>query len=137
MYVKDIVYTDYNGVERTERAMFNLSQAEIVEYAYSVDGGLYNYVNRLITTKNIPKLMAMFKEIIFKSYGEKSPDGRRFVKSEELSRSFMETEAYSNFYMELAKNPDSVMEFLNGIIPVKMTQEEIEKATKDISMPQY
>ena len=137
MYVKDIKYTDYNGEERCERAFFNLSQAELTEYAYSVDGGLYNYVNRLITTKNVPKLMEMFKDIIAKSYGEKSPDGRRFIKSPELSKSFMETEAYSNLFMELATNPETVSEFLNGIMPVKMTTEEIENAKKEISTPKY
>jgi hypothetical protein len=137
MYVKDITFTDYDGVERTERAYFNLSQAEIAEYAYSVEGGLYNYVNRLITRKDIPKLMEMFKEIIIKSYGEKSADGRRFIKSPELVKEFMETEAYSNLFMELATQPNAVTEFLNGIMPVKLSKEEIDKATKDISTPQY
>lgn len=137
MYIKDITYTDFEGVERTERAHFNLSEAEITEYAYSVDGGLYNYVNRLITMRNIPKLMEMFKDIIVKSYGEKSPDGRRFIKSPEITKAFMETNAYSNLFMELATKPDSVKEFLNGVMPVKMSQEEIDKATEQISTPQY
>ena len=137
MYVKNITYNDYNGEERCERAYFNLSQAELTEYAYSVEGGLYNYVNRLIVTKNVPELMKMFKDIIVKSYGEKSADGRRFVKSPELTKAFMETEAYSNFFMELVTKPESVNEFLNGIMPVKMTQEEIDAAKKEISTPKY
>jgi hypothetical protein len=137
MYVKDIKYTDFDGVERNERAYFNLSEAEVTEYAYSVDGGLYNYVNRLVTTRNIPKLMEMFKEIIAKSYGEKSPDGRRFIKSPELSKAFMETNAYSQLFMELATKPEAVTEFLNGVMPVKMTQEQLDKATEEISTPKF
>ena len=136
MYEKDIKYTDYDGVERVEKARFNLSQAELTQYAYSVEGGLYNYINRLITRRDTPKLMEMFNEIIAKSYGVKSADGRRFEKSPELTKEFMETEAYSVFFMELATNPEAINEFLNGIMPVKLTKEEIEKATKDLSIPQ-
>lgn len=137
MFVKDITFTDYNGVERTERAYFNLSQAEIAQYAYSVEGGLYNYVNRLVVRKDIPKLMEMFNEIIKKSYGVKSPDGRKFIKSEELTKDFMETEAYSVLFMELATKPEAVTEFLNGVMPVKLSKEEIDKAAENISKPNY
>lgn len=137
MFVKDITFTDYDGVERTERAYFNLSQAEIAQYAYSVEGGLYNYVNRLVVRKDIPKLMEMFNEIIKKSYGVKSPDGRKFIKSEELIKDFMETEAYSVLFMELATKPEAVTEFLNGVMPVKLSKEEIDKAAENISKPNY
>ncbi len=137
MFVKDITFTDYDGVERTERAYFNLSQAEIAQYAYSVEGGLYNYVNRLVVRKDIPKLMEMFNEIIKKSYGVKSPDGRKFIKSEELTKDFMETEAYSVLFMELATKPEAVTEFLNGVMPVKLSKEEIDKAAENISKPNY
>lgn len=137
MFVKDITFTDYDGVERTERAYFNLSQAEIAQHAYSVEGGLYNYVNRLVVRKDIPKLMEMFNEIIKKSYGVKSPDGRKFIKSEELTKDFMETEAYSVLYMELATKPEAVTEFLNGVMPVKLSKEEIDKAAENISKPNY
>lgn len=137
MFVKDITFTDYDGIERTERAYFNLSQAEIAQYAYSVEGGLYNYVNRLVVRKDIPKLMEMFNEIIKKSYGVKSPDGRKFIKSEELTKDFMETEAYSVLFMELATKPEAVTEFLNGVMPVKLSKEEIDKAAENISKPNY
>lgn len=52
-------------------------------------------------------------------YGEKSPDGKRFVKSEELSTAFSQTEAYSQLYMELATDADKAAEFINGVIPNK------------------
>ena len=114
---KNIKYTDYNGVERNEDFYFNLSKAEIVEMNLSTAGGLDEMINRVVAAQDAPSIIKIFKELILKAYGEKSPDGKRFVKSEELSRDFSQTEAYSNLFMELATDAEKAAEFVNGIIP--------------------
>lgn len=121
MYKKTISYTDYNGVARTEDFFFNLSEAEILEMELGVDGGLSDYLNRIVQANDGPTLVKLFKELILKCYGEKSPDGRRFIKSPELSEAFSQTEAYSQLYMELALNADSASEFVNKVVPSKMS----------------
>lgn len=117
MIKKTITYEDFNGETRTEDFMFNLSKAELSEMETSVTGGLKDMLTKIIQTKDIPKLASFFKEIILKSYGEKSADGRRFIKSEELTTEFTQTPAYSELYMELATNSEAASEFINGIIP--------------------
>ena len=117
MLKKTITYTDYNGVERTEDFYFNLSKAEIAEMELSTAGGLAEMIHRIIDAQDVPSIIKIFKEIIFKAYGEKSPDGRRFRKSVELSKEFSETEAYSQLFMELASDADKAAEFINGVIP--------------------
>lgn len=119
MLKKTITYTDYNGVERTEDFYFNLSRAEITEMQLSVEGGFAEKIRQIINAKNQTEIIKLFKEIIFKSYGEKSDDGRRFIKSEELSNAFSQTEAYDKLFMELATNDEMGAEFINGIIPKK------------------
>ncbi len=118
MLKKTITYTDYNGVERTEDFYFNLSKAEIMEMELSVSGGLTEMINKIVATQDSPSIIKIFKDLVLKAYGEKSPDGKRFVKSEEISAAFSQTEAYSILFMELATNDEAAAKFVNGIIPM-------------------
>lgn len=122
MLKKTITYEDYDGNKRTEDFYFNLSKAEIMEMELSVSGGMTQMLNRIVAEQDSEKIIKTFKEIILKAYGEKSPDGKRFIKSEELSTAFSQTEAFSQLFMELATDADAAAKFVNGIIPVATTQ---------------
>lgn len=117
MLKKSIKYTDYNGVERVEDFYFNLSKAEVTEMELSVDGGMSAMLEKIVGSNNNKEIIAMFKQIILKAYGEKSEDGKRFVKSEQLSEGFAQTEAFSELFVELALNEDKAAEFVKGILP--------------------
>lgn len=123
MLKKPITYTDYNGVERTEDFYFNLSKAELMEMELSVTGGMTEMLNKIIAAKDAPSLMKTFKEIIMKSYGVKSDDGKRLIKSEELSIAFTQTEAYPVLFMELITDDKAAADFVNGIIPNEIQAE--------------
>lgn len=117
MIKKTITYTDYNGVERTENFYFNLSKAEVMEMELSADGGMTAAIQKIIDAKDIPSIIRVFKDLVLKSYGVKSDDGRRFIKSKEISEAFAQTEAYSQIFMELATDTEAASAFINGIIP--------------------
>ena len=117
MLTKPITYTDYDGVERTENFMFNLTKAEIAELNLTTEGGLQAAVQKIIDSRDVPEITKWFKRIIMMSYGEKSADGRRFIKSEELTENFLQTEAYSELFMELISDDNAAAAFVNGIIP--------------------
>ena len=117
MLKKTITYKDYNGTERTEDHYFNLSEAEVMEMEMSTAGGLAEMIRGIVAAQDAPAIIKIFKDLILKAYGEKSPDGRRFVKSDELSKAFSETEAYSVLFMELATNADAAAKVVNGIVP--------------------
>lgn len=119
MIKETIKYTDYNGAERTEDFYFNLTEAEVMEMELTTEGGLAELITRIVNAKDIPAIIKIFKELIFKAYGEKSADGRRFIKSEELSIAFSQTEAYSKLYMKLATDADAAANWVNGIVPAK------------------
>ena len=88
MLKETITYNDYNGVERTENFYFNLTKAELMEMELGTSGGMTEYMNKIIEAQDGPSIMKVFKDIVFKAYGEKSADGRRFIKSKELSEEF-------------------------------------------------
>ena len=118
MLKKTIKYTDYNGLERTEDFYFNLSKAEVMEMEMSTTGGLAEMINRVVAAQDTPSIIKIFKDLILKAYGEKSADGKRFIKSPEIADAFSQTEAYSILFMELATDADAAAKFVNGITPV-------------------
>lgn len=122
MIKKTITYTDYNGVERTENFYFNLSKAEVMEMQLSTAGGMAETIQKIVDAKDTPAIVRIFKELVLKAYGVKSDDGRRFIKSKELSDEFAQTEAYSQIFMELATDADAAAKFVNGIVPNDVAQ---------------
>lgn len=122
MLKKTITYTDYNGVERKEDFYFNFTKAELTDMNLSVQGGLQAMIQKIVDTQNVPEIAKIFKEMIFKAYGEKSSDGRRFVKSKEISEAFSQTEAYSELYMELATDSKAAADFVNGVMPRELVK---------------
>ena len=117
MLKKTITYTDYNGVERTEDFYFNLTKAELMEMEMGAVGGLSGMIEKIVSAKDAPAIIKVFKELVLKAYGEKSADGKRFIKSKEISDAFSQTEAYSQLFMELATDADAASKFVNGIAP--------------------
>lgn len=126
MLKKTITYTDYNGTERTEDFYFNLSKAEVTEMEMGIEGGMTEMINRIVKAQDAPAIIAIFKKLVLQAYGEKSPDGKRFIKSEELSTAFSQTEAYSILFMELSTNADEAAKFVNGILPA-VDKKEVKK----------
>ena len=117
MLKKTIAYTDYDGSDRKEDFYFNLNKAEVVELQLGTIGGLTKTLEKIVQEKDSSRLIEYFKSIIMKAYGEKSPDGRRFIKSKELCEAFSQTEAYSNLFIELAGDAKAAAEFIDGILP--------------------
>ena len=117
MYVWKHTYTDYNGNPRTEDFYFNLSKGECLDMQMSIDGGMTAYIQRIINEQSQPKLYAYFKDVVVKSYGKKSLDGRQFIKNEEQTQEFLQTEAFSDLMVMLVSNAEKAAEFFNHIIP--------------------
>lgn len=134
MIKKMIRYVDFNGVERTEDFYFNLTKAEIIEMNLTTDGGLKELIDRIMNAKNQLEIVKMFKLLIEKSYGAKSPDGRKFMKSPEILADFEATQAYSDLYSELTTNPEKAAEFFNGMMPAEL-QDAAETANAPLLMP--
>lgn len=128
MLKRTMTYTDYDGNQRTEDFYFNLTKAEIMEMDLSAAGGLDKWISRIVAEQDGAKIVEIFKKIILKAYGEKSLDGKRFVKSPEISEAFSQTEAYSDLFVELATNAEKAAEFINGIVPgeANVTAEKIQ-----------
>lgn len=117
MIKKRIKYEDFDGVEREEDFYFNLTKTELVKWNYSESGGLEETVKKIIDTKDAKELLKIYDKIITMSYGVKSPDGKKFVKSEEITNDFKDTNAYDVMFIEYLSHPESFNAFIDGIMP--------------------
>lgn len=110
-------YKDFNDVERTETKYFNLTETEVMEMELGTAGGVAELLQRIVAVKDQPTIIKFFKDFILKAYGEKSPDGLRFDKSEQMRQDFSNTQFYNLLFMELATDDEKAAKFVNGVIP--------------------
>ena len=122
MLKKTIKYTDYNGNEREEDFMFNLDEAELMEMELATTGGLSATIEKIVKEQDTAKIIEMFKNIVLKSYGKVSDDGRRFIKNDEVREAFEQNPAFDQIYIELVTNADYAAEFLTAIMPSDFTE---------------
>lgn len=117
MLVQRIDYVDFDGNKRSEDHCFNFTEAEIQEMNLRIPGGLKARLEKIVQEMDQEKLVSYFKSLILDAYGVKSEDGRRFIKSKELSEEFSQTGAYNKLFMRLTTDTNAAINFVKGIIP--------------------
>ena len=139
MIKETVTYTDFNGVERTEDFYFNFTEAELAEMQLEIEGGLEDAIRQIVNSKDTPKIIDIFKNKIFlRAYGQKSPDGRRMIKTKEVVEEFTQTEAYSQLFMKYATSESALSDFINNVMPSSLKERvaEISNTTTNVvSLP--
>jgi len=131
---KTITYKDFDGDEVSEDHFFHLSKAELIELEMSHQGGLSAALQKIVAAEDGASIIREFKKIILMSYGKRSEDGKRFVKTQALRDEFESTEAYSALFVELVTDTDSAIEFVNGVIPQNMAEEAAKVVNTDLKV---
>ena len=115
MIKQTVTYTDYDGEKVTEHLWFNLNKAELMELDKKYGGKLSNYLRRWSEKDDRTKLGVFFKDFILRSYGVKSEDGKRFVKSEEAARDFYQSIAFDTLFDIVLGDADKAKAFVDGV----------------------
>lgn len=142
MLKKTVTYTDYNGVQQTEECYFNLDASEVIDLQFSEPEGYGEKMQRILEEGDGKQMAAEFRRLIEISYGNKSVDGRRFIKSPEIFEDFRRSGAYNALFMELAFNGETAADFFNGLIPPELAGKvaealaESEKPVEDVQLPE-
>lgn len=139
MLRKTITYKNFDDETVTEEFHFNLTKAELAEMELGHKGGMQKYLEDIIASEDGAKIIASFKAILTASVGKKSEDGKRFVKNQDIIDEFLESGAYSEFFMELVTNAEAGAKFIKAIVPsdlstkvphpMAMPKKEIRKAS--------
>lgn len=133
MLKKTIEYEDFDGNMRSEDHYFNLTQAEITEMELSLNGGLSQLLEKIIRENDQRQIIEYFKKIVLMAYGQKSLDGRQFIKNDKIREEFASTAAYSEIFMELATDDDAAAAFVNGIMPKKKANQNPGQGVEPLS----
>lgn len=123
MLKKTFTYTDFFGKERTEDCYFHLSESKLAEMDLKTQDGWSEWVKEIVAAKDNETLVEIFKKVILASYGQKSPDGRRFIQTKELSEEFSQTPMFDQLFMSLVTDANAAADFFNGIVPEKVQKE--------------
>lgn len=117
MHKETITYEDFDGLERTEEFRFSITKSELFTMQNEHVGGLAEYLQTILDAKDTDKMLKFFNWILLESYGEKTPDGRAFMKSDEIKQRFKCSIAYDIIYNKMLKDPDYAMKFLEEALP--------------------
>lgn len=134
MLKRDITYENFDGETVTDTFYFNLTKTELLEMQIAYEGGMEALIEKIIKAEDIKSIVGLFKQIVLASYGVRSEDGKRFIKSDQLREEFSQTAAYDALFMDLSQNDEAASTFITGIVP-RAYAEEIEKADKSIDVP--
>ena len=133
MFKKTIKFEDYNGIERTETHYFNLTKSELVKWEASVNGGLSEHLKRTVAELNGGEIIAFVDDLIAKSYGVKTIDGKGFDKNPKNLEAFKQSPAYDEMFMELVTKSETLAEFVNGIIPADLAKQISEQNLAELA----
>lgn len=136
MFKYTSTYSDWNGTQRTEDFYFGLSEADLTEMEFATKGGFTSYMNKITKAKDTDEAISAFKNLLLKTYGEKSEDGRYFVQNKEVSERFSYSPVYSEIYMRMVRDAKFAVEFFNGVLPKNMQRSsaELAQAMKDVDV---
>jgi hypothetical protein len=135
MFKKTVTYEDYNGEEQTEDFYFNLNKVEVMELEYSLGPGesLTNSFMTIARAEDYGTILSIIKKILLMSYGEKSPDGKRFIKNDELRTAFEQSAAFETIFWDFGTNEESFADFFVGVLP-NSTKAELGDNPKQMLM---
>ena len=137
MLTKAITYTDFNGEKKTKNFYFHLSEFELTKMQYQQDGGIKNYLKKIIESEDNKEIFRFFEEFVLACYGEKSADGEEFLKSDEIRNRFQCHPAYDVLMLQIIEGGDKAMaDFINAVVPSKISEalnkQDVREKTKDI-----
>ena len=133
MLKRPITYTDFDGNEITEDFYFNLSASDIVNLDAKYEGGLEGAIKRIAAAEDKTAMIMEMEKVILASYGERSEDGKRFRKSDELSSDFRYHAAYDVLFFEIISDENKMVEFITQVIP-KALLEKLPKETNGVDL---
>ena len=132
MIKKTISYVDFNGTQRNDDYYFHLSVPEATRFAAKFgEQGWEAGIKSIVDSGDLTEVLDLFEDIILTSYGQKSPDGRTFIKNKEMRENFSNSEAYAQLFEELVMSPDAMTQFAKGI-GMSTAQQLVSKATEPV-----
>lgn len=111
MFKHSVEYVDFNGSDRKEDLYFHLSLPEVTRLEAEIGMGLEDYIKGLTTNQELNTLLAFLERMLLSSYGQKTSDGKSFIKSQVIREAFEYSQAYAEIFEQVLSNPDLARKF--------------------------
>ena len=115
MFKHKIDYVDFNGTQRSEDFYFHLSLPEVTRLEAEIGKPLNQYAQEVAANQNIKELLDFIEKMVLSSYGQKSADGKSFLKSEEIRKEFEHSQAYAELFEQLLTNAELAEKFGSSV----------------------
>lgn len=128
MLKQTVTYYDFDDNESQETLYFNLTKAELADNLYLQTEleelqEIFKGKQRDLEVPEIQRIIDLVKTLMRLSYGIRSEDGKRFIKSEEQWVEFTQTAVYDTFLYSMFEDASKAVEFMTGILPKDLRAE--------------
>ena len=130
MIKKTMTYVDFNGETVVEDLYFNLNALEYTRLTARNGGDLDKRIAELVEKDDTEGIIALMEDLLLSSYGVKSEDGRRFVKTKQVREDFEYSQAYAELFVILLTNPEETKKFGQGIASSAQAQQSVPTLTE-------
>lgn len=146
MHVVHLTFEDFNGNTQTRDLHFHLSKTDLIKLAAAMDSDsrkdladrltqrakedAKNGVTTDLSATEIVGIADMLDIIIMAAYGIKSEDGMRFDKSDEIREAFKASPMYSELFMSITQDQQSLNNFMNQVLPKDVRETLVAELNK-------
>ena len=127
-----VQYQNWDGDLETEDLYFHLNIKELQEME-KWDVPLTKRIAKLTKTEDGTEAFELMRDIVEAAYGERSSDGKRFVKNPEVLKNFTQGLAYDEVILQFIDGTTDLAKFVEGLLPKKVF-ELAKKNAKDSSV---
>lgn len=124
-----IQFENFDGETVSEDLYFHLNIKEL-QAMEEWPVPLTKRIADLTNTQDGKKAFELMRDIIEVAYGERSEDGKRFVKNEEVLKNFTQGLAYDEVIIKFIDGSMDLAKFIEGLLPKKVF-ELAKKNAKD------
>ena len=124
-----VQYQNFDGDLETEDLYFHLNIKELQEME-NWDVPLTKRIAKLTKTEDGKEAFELMRDIVEAAYGERSADGKRFVKNPEVLKNFTQGLAYDEVIISFIDGTTDLGKFVEGLLPKKVF-ELAKKNAKD------
>ncbi len=124
-----VQFENFDGETVSEDLYFHLNIKELQDME-KWDVPLTQRIAKLTKTEDGKEAFDLMRDIVEAAYGERSEDGKRFVKNPEVLKNFTEGLAYDEVILKFIDGTTDLSKFIEGLLPKKVF-ELAKKNTKD------
>lgn len=115
MLKHQVSYKDFDNKTVKETLWFNLTTRDSAKLTIKY-GDLAAYVKKIEKEKDAASMMVLIEDLVLTAYGERSEDGRHFVRNDEIRERFSYSLAFEALLDDLYSDEKKMSKFFDALL---------------------